>query len=111
MLISRGFINNKEIENTFEVINPNESNLNLNREEVVPGEISNCITNPIDLIIQECDIAKNEYLTMAEDIHTILKNCEDLSNFEKLDYCNSERHYMKQYLKHTMIKLNRILPD
>jgi hypothetical protein len=48
---------------------------------------------------------------MAEDIHVILKNCEDLSNSEKLNYCNSERHYMKQYLKHAMIKVNCILPD
>jgi len=48
---------------------------------------------------------------MAEDIHAILRIREDLTNFEKLDYCNSERHYMKQYLKHTIIKINRILPD
>lgn len=48
---------------------------------------------------------------MVEDIHAILRNREDLSNFEKLDYCHSERHYMKQYLKHTMIKINKILQD
>ncbi len=48
---------------------------------------------------------------MVEDIHAILSNREDLSNFEKINYCNSERHYMKQYLKYTMIKINRISPD
>ena len=48
---------------------------------------------------------------MVEDIHAILSNREELSNFEKLNYCTSERHYMKQYLKHTMIKISRILPD
>jgi hypothetical protein len=48
---------------------------------------------------------------MVEDIHAIISNREDLSNFEKLTYCSSERHYMKQYLKHTMIKINSILPD
>ena len=48
---------------------------------------------------------------MVEDIHAILNNREDLSNYEKINYCNSERHYMKQYLKHAMIKINRILPD
>ena len=48
---------------------------------------------------------------MAEDIHTILRNRDDLTNFEKLNYCNSERHYMKQYLKHTIMKLHVILPD
>ena len=48
---------------------------------------------------------------MVEDIHVILSNDENLTNYEKLNYCNSERHYMKQYLKHTMIKINQILPD
>lgn len=48
---------------------------------------------------------------MAEDIHIILKNREDLSNSEKLNYCNSERYYMKQYLKHIMIKVNCILSN
>ena len=48
---------------------------------------------------------------MVEDIHLILNICEDLTNYERLNYCNSERHYMKQYLKHTMIKINRIFPD
>ncbi len=48
---------------------------------------------------------------MVEDIHVILSNHENLTNYEKLNYCNSERHYMKQYLKHTMIKINQILPD
>jgi len=48
---------------------------------------------------------------MAEDIHAIISNREDLSNNEKINYCNSERHYMKQYLKHVMIKINSIFPD
>jgi len=48
---------------------------------------------------------------MVEDIHTIISNREDLSNYEKINYCNSERHYMKQYLKHVMIKINIIFPD
>jgi hypothetical protein len=48
---------------------------------------------------------------MVEDIHTLLLNCEELSNNEKLDYCNSERFCMKQYLKHMLIKVNRNFPD
>jgi len=48
---------------------------------------------------------------MVEDIHAILSNREDLSNYEKINYCHSERYYMKQYLKHAMIKINKTLPD
>jgi len=110
-LISKGFINKKEIENTFEISNPKENNLNLNKEHNLIGEIDDGINYSLDLIIQECNDAKKEYLTMVEDIHAIISNREDLSNYEKINYCNSERHYMKQYLKHVMIKINSIFPD
>jgi hypothetical protein len=64
-----------------------------------------------DLIINECEIAKKEYLNLISDIHSVLENCEKLTNDQKLDYCTSERFYMKQYLKHAMVKINRIFPD
>jgi ribosomal protein S15P/S13E len=48
---------------------------------------------------------------MINDIHNLLENCKDLSNEQKLEYCNSERHYMKEYLKYTLIKVNKRLPD
>ena len=64
-----------------------------------------------DLIIQKCDAAKKEYLIMINDVHTLLENCKDLSNNQKLEYCNSERHFMKQYLRHALIKINKCFPD
>ena len=64
-----------------------------------------------DLVIQECEINKQDYLIMINDLHNLLKNCKDLSNNEKLEYCNSERHYMKEYLKHALIKINTCFPD
>ncbi len=111
MLISKGFINNKEVENTFETINPNENSFHLSNDKINASKTFFVIRNPVDLLVQECDVAKKEYLTMVEDIHAIISNREDLSNSEKINYCNSERHYMKQYLKHTMIKISRTLPD
>ena len=48
---------------------------------------------------------------MINDLHNVLKNCKDLSNDEKLEYCNSERHYMKEYLKHALLKINTCFPD
>jgi hypothetical protein len=48
---------------------------------------------------------------MANDIHTLLKKCDNLNNNQRLDYCNSERYYMKQYLKYTLLKVNKCVPD
>ena len=48
---------------------------------------------------------------MINDLHNLLKNCNDLSNDEKLEYCNNERYYMKEYLKHALIKINTCFPD
>ncbi|MHA2289848.1 MAG: hypothetical protein ACXABG_13770 [Promethearchaeota archaeon] len=64
-----------------------------------------------DSIIQKCDTAKNEYLVMINDVHALLENCNDLSNSQKLEYCTSERHFMKQYLKHALIKIHKCFPD
>ena len=62
-------------------------------------------------IIQKCDEIKKEYMIMMDDIHSLLINYEDLSLHQKLEYCNSERYYMRMHLKHTMIKINTCIPD
>ena len=41
---------------------------------------------------------------MMFDIHNLLEKCEDLSSNQKLEYCQSERYYMKLYLKQVLIK-------
>lgn len=64
-----------------------------------------------ELFILKCESVKDEYMTMINDVHIVLNNCEGLSNDQKLEYCNSERHYMKQYMKFSLIKINRCLPD
>ena len=101
----------KEAVHFIETVKPNSvsPSINSGKTQVGDNDFNSNLVN--DLIIQECDIAKKEYFIMVEDIHTLLKKCKELSNNEKLDYCNSERSYMKQYLKHVLIKVNRNFPD
>jgi hypothetical protein len=49
----------------------------------------------------------SEYLSISNDIHSILSNCPDLTNTQKLDFCNNQRYFMKLYLKATLTKLNK----
>ena len=48
-----------------------------------------------DNIEDICD----ENLTTLQKIHAILLNCVNLSKKQKLEFCESERYFMKQYLK------------
>lgn len=50
--------------------------------------------------------SNNEYLSISNNIHTILSNCQDLTNGQKLDFCNNQRYFMKLYLKEIIIKIN-----
>ncbi len=49
--------------------------------------------------------SNNEYLSISNDIHTILSNCQDLTNTQKLDFCTNQRYFMKLFLKELVIKL------
>lgn len=51
--------------------------------------------------------AEEEYLSISTDIHSILSSYPDLTNNQKLDYCNSQRYFMKLYLKEVLIKLHK----
>jgi hypothetical protein len=53
----------------------------------------------------ESDV-RSEYLSISNDIHSILSNCPDLTSNQKLDYCNSQRYFIKLYLKEMVIKIN-----
>ena len=41
----------------------------------------------------------DENLTSLQKIHAILLNCSNLSKQQKLEFCESERYFMKLYLK------------
>lgn len=51
--------------------------------------------------------SKNEYLAISNDIHSILSNCPELNNLQKLDFCNNQRYFMKLYLKKLLIQINQ----
>ena len=41
----------------------------------------------------------NENLKILKDLQDILQNCTNLTQKEKLEYCKSQRFFMKLYLK------------
>ena len=52
-----------------------------------------------------CD-SRSEYLDILHDIDSILSNCSELSNIHKMDFCISQRHFMKLYLRQVVIDNN-----
>lgn len=60
----------------------------------------------IKKIIKRCDKAKNEYFDIISDLHALLRDCDNLTNAQKLEYCESERNFMKLYLKNALVKTN-----
>lgn len=46
-----------------------------------------------------------EYLTISNEIHLVLSGCPDLTKNQKLDYCSSQRYFMKMYMKEIMTRL------
>ena len=48
-----------------------------------------------DNIEELCD----ENLTSLKKIHAIILNCVNLTKKQKLEFCNSERYFMKLYLR------------
>jgi len=47
----------------------------------------------------------DENIITLKKIHAILLNCLNLNEKEKLEFCNSERYFMKLYLKKLNDKL------
>jgi hypothetical protein len=45
-------------------------------------------------------------MTMIKDIQKIIEKCADLSTQEKLDFCKSQRYFIKEYLKNLNRKHN-----
>ncbi|MFX1315042.1 MAG: hypothetical protein ACFE9T_04210 [Promethearchaeota archaeon] len=48
---------------------------------------------------QNSEAPMNDDLAILEEIGEILKNCTTLTESQKLDYCESQRYFMKLYLK------------
>ena len=45
-----------------------------------------------------------DYLVILNDINLILSNVNNLTNNQKLDYCNNQRYYIKRYLREVLRK-------
>ncbi|MBN1214151.1 MAG: hypothetical protein JXA99_01790 [Candidatus Lokiarchaeota archaeon] len=46
-----------------------------------------------------------EYFEIAKDLQNILKNCSNLTNEQKSEYCKSQRYFIKQYLQNLNKKI------
>ena len=63
--------------------------------------------NKIDCIItKDSIIIANENLAIITILHSLLLTNSDLNNKQKLDYCKSERYFMKLYLRELITNLN-----
>ncbi len=63
--------------------------------------------NKINSLDYDLSDSKNEYLAISNDIHSILSNCPELNNIQKLDFCNNQRYFMNLYLKKLLIQINQ----
>ncbi len=74
-----------------------EKELTLNLKNLFYKEEVNIeIKNDFESIIEE---ETNDNLIILNEIKAILQNCSNLTDKEKLEYCNSQRFFMKLYLK------------
>ena len=57
------------------------------------------------ILKRESENEINEYFKTLEKIPPLIIDCPELTNKQKLDYCNIERSFMKLYLKDLLVKL------
>ena len=82
-----------------------ETDHDLNFEEIFyKNEVS---SNIYDFSKQELGINYNDNLKMLKEINLILQNCANLTVKQKLEYCDSQRYFMKLYLREFNKKLLR----
>ncbi len=60
-----------------------------------------------EILEQNSDTPMNDNLAILEEIGEILQNCTTLTENQKLDYCKSQRYFMKLYLKEVNRDLTR----
>ena len=73
-----------------------ENIIKIQRSESYSKDIENTSDEVVEDTLENiCD----ENLTTLQKIHAILLNCVNLSKKQKLEFCESERYFMKQYLK------------
>ena len=80
------------------------SDIETENNEFAFSEISRSEYNNIGFDFND---STSEYLSISNDIHSVLSNCPDLANNQKLDFCNNQRYFMKLYLKKLLKKINK----
>ena len=74
-----------------------EKELTLNLKSLFyEDEVNIEIKNDFESVNEE---KTNDNLIILNEIKAILQNCSNLTNKQKLEYCNSQRFFMKIYLK------------
>jgi len=58
-----------------------------------------------NILKRESENEINEYFKILEKVPILITDCPELTNKQKLDYCNIERSFMKLYLKDLLGKL------
>ncbi|KKL54544.1 hypothetical protein LCGC14_2264340 [marine sediment metagenome] len=85
------------------------SSMDTKPKEELKGENNQSIKRDISSNTPEEEIEKSSSIIPPENrdedlltlhkIHSILLNCINLSKKDKLEFCNSQRYFMKLYLK------------
>ncbi|MFX1316308.1 MAG: hypothetical protein ACFE9T_10625 [Promethearchaeota archaeon] len=83
-------LNVSKIKQSYQIYQePNFEKLNLIEND---NHKINCVITRDSINIE------NENLAIIRFLHSLLLNCSNLSNKQKLNYCKSERYFMKLYL-------------
>ncbi|MFX1277103.1 MAG: hypothetical protein ACFFBP_19390 [Promethearchaeota archaeon] len=75
---------------------------NWEKEDTINHSDSNLIfkENLYNIIqLNSLEPNKEEYFRIIREINSFLSNTKKLTNQQKLDYCKTERYFMKLYLK------------
>ncbi|KKK89651.1 hypothetical protein LCGC14_2730960 [marine sediment metagenome] len=70
-----------------------DSDTNINRK------IRDVVVNTSQKNDEEIENLCDDNLNTIKKVHAILLNCSNLSKKQKLEFCESERYFMKLYLK------------
>ena len=59
-------------------------------------KVNNSTNKSTDIIPQK---AKHDNFKLLADIQNVLLNCRHLTDKDRLNYCNTQRYFMKLYLR------------
>ncbi len=76
-----------------------KNNIKIQESESTSIESVKLETQSEKVVEESIENICDENLTTLQKIHAILLNCMNLSQKQKLEFCESERYFMKLYLK------------